>query len=193
MAALPLYDAPATGDAEKRQIEAWVAEAVRKLPDAIGLATNLGVIWIFQGRFDEAEALYRRVLRGNPENSDALNGLAWLLALRDRSQAEEALGLINKAVDIYGPNPTLVDTMAVALIRANHLDQAIEQLTQALKRAPERASLALHLAWAHEVKGQRDQARGQFLKAEGLGLKIQALDPLERPIVQELRGHLFPG
>ena len=39
----------------------------------------------------------------SPDYSEALNGLAWLLALRDPSKAEEALGLINKAIDAYGP------------------------------------------------------------------------------------------
>ena len=69
IAALLLYDAPSAGEAEKRQIEAWVAEAVQKRPDATLLASKLGVIWVRQGRFDEAEALCRRVLAGNPDNA----------------------------------------------------------------------------------------------------------------------------
>ena len=64
------------------------------------LASNLGVIWIRQGRFDEAEAIIRRVSGSNPDNADALNSLAWLLALRDHAKAEEALGLINKAIEL---------------------------------------------------------------------------------------------
>src|SRR5262249_47219840 len=34
-AALPIYDAPSAGETEKRQIEVWLAEAVRQRPDSI--------------------------------------------------------------------------------------------------------------------------------------------------------------
>ena len=40
--------------------------AVQKRPDATLLASKIGVIWIHQGRFDEAEALCRRVLAESP-------------------------------------------------------------------------------------------------------------------------------
>ena len=193
IAALPLYDAPSAGEAEKRQIEAWVAEAVQKRPDAVGLASKLGVIWIRQGRFDEAEALCRRLLAGNPDMTDALNNLAWLLALRDQGKAQEALGLIDHAIEVGGAVPSLLGTRAVVLIRAGKLDQAVEQLTNAQQRAPEKASLSLHMAWALKAKGRNEEARSQFLRAQELGLKIQTLDPLERAIIQELRDELFPG
>jgi len=101
--------------------------------------------------------------------------------------------LINRAVDIYGPSPTLVDTLAVVMIRAGKLDQAVEQLTNALQKAPEKSSLSLHLSWALKAKGRSEEARRQFLRAEETGLKIQTLDPLERAIVQKLRDELFPG
>ena len=155
-------------------------------------ATSLGVIWILRGRFDEAEALYRRVLQSNPDNAEVLNSLAWLLAMKDPTKAEEALGLISKAVAVSGRHPTLIDTLAVVLIRANRLDQAVDQLTDAQKRAPNKSSLALHLAWAYEGKGQSEDSRKQFLRAEELGLKIQTLDPLENAIVRKLRARLFP-
>jgi tetratricopeptide (TPR) repeat protein len=192
-AALSLYDRPPADDGQKRQVEAWMVEAVQKRPEAVDLAANLGVVWIRTGQFDAAEALYRRMLLSNPNNPDALNNLAWLLALRDQPKAEEAMGLIAKAVDMYGPSSKLVDTLAVVLIRTGKFDQAVEQLIDAQQRAPEKSSLALHLAWAYEAKGQSAEARKQFLRAEKLGMKIQTLDPLERVIVRKLHDELFPG
>jgi tetratricopeptide (TPR) repeat protein len=191
--ALPLYDAPSTGDPEKRQIEAWVAEAVRKKPDATTLASKLGLIWILQGRFDEAEALFRRLLAGNPDNIDALNNLAWLLALRDHGKPQEALKLINHAIEVRGVVPYLVDTRAVVLIRAGQFDQALIDLDRARTIDPRKPSLALHRAWAYQATGRSDWARTQLQEAEKLGLKASRLDPLERAIFQRLRKELSPG
>ena len=61
-------------------------------PTRSGLASKLGVIWIRQGRFDEAEGLFRRLLAGDPDNADALNNLAWLLALPGQGKARGGSG-----------------------------------------------------------------------------------------------------
>ena len=192
IAALPLYDAPSAGEAEKRQIEAWVAEAVQKRPDATLLASKLGVIGIRQGRFDEAEGLFRRLLASNPDNVDALNNLAWLLALRDSGKAVEAVELIGRAIRIQGETPSLADTRAVACIQLGQIDRAVEELLAIRKQAPQNPSFALHLAWAYHAKGQSDQARTELQNAEKLGLKPRALDPLEFAIFQRLRKELSP-
>jgi len=191
--ALLLYDAPSAGDGEKRQIEIWVLEAARKRPDSIRLACKLGVLRIRQGRFDEAEGLFRRLLASDPNDAEALNNLAWLLALRDESKAKEALTLINRAVDVQGPLSSLIDTRAVVLIRAGQLDQALKELGDARARDPRNPSLSLHLAWVLQKKGNSQEAKTALLKADECGLKNHGLDPLEGAIVLKLRHDLFPG
>ena len=185
-AALVVFDAPSVGEAEKRQVEAWVAEAVRKQPDATLLASKLGVIWIHQGRFDEAEALFRRLLAGNPDMTDALNNLAWLLALRDQGKAQEALGLIDHAIEVGGAVPSLLGTRAVVLIRAGQVDRALIDLDRARIVDPRKPSLALHRAWAYQAEGKTDKARTAFQQAKDLGWKLAASDPLERPFLDRL-------
>ena len=192
-AALLLFHAASIGEADKRQIEAWVAAVVRKRSDAIGLATSLGAIWIFQGRFDEAESLYRRVLHRNPENSDALNGLAWLLALRDRNDTKEALALIDHAISAQGSMPSLVDTRGVVLIQAGQTDKAVLDLTRAKDSNVRNPNFALHLAWAYQASGQIEKARMELQKAKTLGLKPRALDPLMFAIFQRLQKELSSG
>src|SRR5262249_2908554 len=54
-AALPLFGARSTGEAERQLVEIWVADAVHSQPDAVGMATKLGAIWIHRGKYDEAE------------------------------------------------------------------------------------------------------------------------------------------
>ena len=84
-----------------------------------------------------------------------------------------------------------LDTRGVILIRSGRLDQAIEQLSETAAANPRKMSLALHLAWAHQAKGNSEEARRQYSRAEELGLKILQLDPLERAIVNELRTKLL--
>jgi tetratricopeptide (TPR) repeat protein len=191
--ALELYDAPSAGEAERRQVEAWVSEAAQKRPDAISLASKLGLIWVRRGRFDEAEGLFRRLLVGDPDNADVLNNLAWLLALRDKGKAQQALALINRAIDVAGTVPSLVDTRAVVLIRAGQLDKAVEDLGNARASNATNPSYALHLAWAYQASGQTERARLQLQEAEKLGLRPRALDPLELAVLQNLRSELSPG
>ncbi len=189
-ASLSLYDAPSADESQRRQGEAWVAEAVRKQPEAVVLASNLGVIRIRQGRFDEAEGLFRGLLASNPNNVDALNNLAWLLALRDQSNIKEALELIEHAIDVQGPASSLVDTLGVVCIRDGQLDRAIQELTGALGPDPGNSSLARHLAWAYQARGRTDEAKSVFRKAVDRGWKLANSDPLERAFMDRLQRDL---
>jgi tetratricopeptide (TPR) repeat protein len=192
-ASMALYDAPSADATQRRQVEAWVAEAIRKRPDSPWLAAGLGTIWIRQGRSDEAEALCRRVLATNPDNAGALNTLAWMLAFRDRGKSQEAIALIDHAIDVLGENPSLVDTRAVARIRSGYIDRAVQELRAIRLQSPQNPSFALHLAWAYHAQGQSEQACTELEKAEKLGINTRALDPLELAVFQQLRRELFPG
>ena len=180
-AALKVFDAPSADQTQRRQVEAWVAEAVRKRPDVVGLKTKLGSICLWLGRFDEAAEWYRRVLAETPDDADALNSLAWLLALRSPDKAQEALGLINHAIDVTGTVPSLVDTRAVVLIRAGQLDKALLDLDLARTGDPRNPSFAVHQAWAYQAERKTDLARKVLQEAKNLGWNVAKSDPLEQP------------
>jgi tetratricopeptide (TPR) repeat protein len=188
--ALTLYNAPSAGDTQRRQVEALVAEAVRRRPGAVLLAAKLGVIWISQSRFDDAEALFRRLLISDPDNADALNNLAWLLALQEQSKAQEALGLIDRAIEIQGPTSSLLDTRAVVLIRAGQPEKSIQNLREAQELDTGNPSSVVHLAWAYQALGQADEARKALKKAEDLGWKVAKSDPLERTFIDKIQRDL---
>jgi len=174
-------------------VEAWVAEAARRLPANMALKVKLSALWIRQGRLEKAEALCRQVLETRPDDTEAMNNLAWLLAMRGQGKAAEALELMNRAIKIQGEAPSLSDTRAVARISLGEVDQAVKDLVAVRKQAPGRPGYALHLAWAYQAKGQSEQARLQFQDAERLGLKPRSLDPLELAIYRRLRKELSPG
>ena len=94
------------------------------------------------------------MLASNPDNAGALNTLAWLLALRDQGKTQEAIELIDHAIEVLGENPSLVDTRAVARIKSGQVDRAMEELLAIRKQVPRNPSFALHLAWAYHAKAE---------------------------------------
>jgi tetratricopeptide (TPR) repeat protein len=186
-AALPVYGAPTANEVQKRQVKAWVAEAIQKRPEAAFLAPKLGTILYLERRFDEAEAIFRQAVARSPDDAESLNALAWELAMRDPGRPEEALGFINHAIELRGKLPRLVDTRGVVLIRARRYEQAIEELREARAGDPADAGYAFHLAWALQAAGRTEEARKVFREAEQLGLKSQPNDPLLQQALDTLR------
>ena len=189
-AALPILDAPSADESQKGLVEAWLLEAIQKRPDLVILQAKLAVLRIRQNRCDEAETIYRRALSSVPDYSEALNSLAWLLALQEPAKTQEALELINRAIEIQGPIPSLVDTRAVVLIRANRIVEAVEDLRKAQDIDRANPSLALHLAWAYQTEGNVDEGRKFFRQAQELGWRTERSDPVERPLMEKLRHDL---
>jgi len=189
--ALALYVAPSADEILKRRVEAWVAEAIRKSPSAAApLRPKLAAIYCRQGRYDEAETLFRQILVRDPENVETLNNLAWELALREPGKPREALELVDRAIEKRGLVSTFVDTRAVALIRMGQPDRAASELRTAQVAEPRNVSLALHLAWAYHEAGKAQEALRAFQLAEELGLQPETRHPLERGIIDRLRGQL---
>jgi tetratricopeptide (TPR) repeat protein len=187
VAALSIYDAQTSTPSQRKQVEVWLSEASQKRPDLVLLSNKLAAIWIRQGRFDEAEAVYRRIVESNPENAEGLNNLAWLLALRDEKNTQDALDLINKAIDYQGRVPSLLDTRAVVYIRAGSFDKAIEELEEAQKLDDRNPNVPLHLAWARYGEGRNDKAKQAFNEALRLGWSPERSDPLEREFIDKVR------
>jgi Flp pilus assembly protein TadD len=185
-AALPLFDAPSVDPTARAQVKAWLEEAIQTRPEASALEPKLGTILYKEGRFEEAEAIFRQTLARDPDNAESLNNLAWELVRREPSKLDEALELINRAIAVHGSLPNLVETRGVVLIRANQVDQALRDLRIARAGNPTNPSIALHLAWALLASGDSDQARTELHEAERLGLKAKTADPLSRKVVDTL-------
>ena len=64
----------------------------------------LGLIWLYRRDYDAAEHHYRRALDLNPNDADRRMALAYLLALRGKS--EEALGWMQEAMRLNPFHPT---------------------------------------------------------------------------------------
>ena len=141
-----------------------------------------------QGRYDDAERLYWRVLRQNDRDVIALNNLAFMLGLRGQRLAE-AEKLIDRAVELAGPVPELLDTRAIVRGARKKSSQAIADLKIAIEHAPS-ATKYFHLAQVHWTGGNQAAAREALAKAQKLGLNPSDLHPLQQPLYVQMNGRL---
>jgi Tfp pilus assembly protein PilF len=173
------------------QVETWLEDALKANPDSLVIKRNLASLRNLQNRADQTEAIYRDILARNPEDLEALNNLAFLLAFRE-GKAAEALQLIDLALQIAGSEPSFLDTRGVIRLHAGQTDQALEDFRSALALEPEIPVLHFHLAQALHKAGQIEEARKALQQAEALGLKSESVDPLERAAHARLRKDLMP-
>jgi tetratricopeptide (TPR) repeat protein len=143
-------------------------------------------------RFDDEEASYRRALAlDDGTRIDALNNLAYLLALR-RKDLNEAQTLVNKAIALAGPRTSLLDSRALIELAAGKPDAALADLETAVNDGASAVHL-FHLARVRMVNGQPDDARASMRKALDRGLTEASLNRLEASAFQELRAQLQPA
>ena len=168
-----------------QQVDAWIQAAGARKPDSLICGVALADLRLLQHRFDDAEKLYQLILTKDKENLVALNNLAWLFA-HAPGQADQALDPINRALEIAGAYPALLDTRAMAYLGNSKFNEALKDLKEAFEGSDEAIGY-LHLALAYlEVKDTKSAATA-MAEAEKLGLRPDALHPLEREKLERVR------
>lgn len=155
--------------------------AMQANPKSADLALQLADLLEIRDRFDEAEVLYRQIVSEHGRNIMALNNLAWLLALKATNR-EESLGHINRAIEVAGPLPHLLDTRALVYLTLDQSGPAVADLELALAESPNspNAFRYFHLARAYRLAGNTEAASQAFRRAAECGLEIEQLHPVER-------------
>jgi predicted Zn-dependent protease len=164
--------------------ERLLGTALAKEPTAADKLFRLAHLRIFEGRYDEAETLLRQSIDLGPGNTGPMNNLAWLLALR-RREGDQALELVNRAIALVGPTPSLLDTRALVYLTLGKEDKAIQDLQESLA-SQRSASVYFHLAQAYAQTNNRPQAADAYQNAVALGFQPDLLDPLELPAYKKL-------
>jgi tetratricopeptide (TPR) repeat protein len=176
-------------DKERVRVETYFRAALDKEPKDVPLRLQLAALMEMQGKYEEVEKLCRAVLKDDANNLVALNNLAWLLAHR-ADQAAEAITLVNRAVEIYGPRVELLDTRAVAHLSQGNLPPALKDLERVVNEAPTPMRL-FHLSRAHERSKNTATALAFLRQANDMGLTPQLLHPGERAEYQRVTADLI--
>ena len=168
----------------RKRAETVLLAAVEKHQRAVGMLMVLADLRAIQGQSTEAQTIYREVLKRSPDNIEAMNNLALLLAL-DRVDVKDAQRLIEEAVDRTGPSANLLDSRAMVYIALGKPQQALADLEEAIADGLS-PSLLFHQALALRQLGQNGAARKALAEAQKLGLEGERLHPLERPAYDKL-------
>jgi len=161
-----------------QQVDEWIQAAGARKPDSLICGVALADLRLLQHRFDDAEKLYQLILMKDKENLVALNNLAWLFA-HAPGRAGQALDPINRALEIAGAYPALLDTRAMAYLGNGQPKEAVKDLKEAFEGSDEPIGF-LHLALAYLQMKDDESAARAMAEAEKLGLRADALHPLER-------------
>jgi tetratricopeptide (TPR) repeat protein len=166
--------------------EPLLEKAAADHKDDPGLLSALAGVRVVQKRIDEAAGLYRRALELKPDDLATLNNLATLLS-EQSEQREEAIRLIERAIEIAGPQPQFLDTKGTILMSENKPDDAIPLLEQAAASPLADPRYHFHLAAAYDRAGRTDQARTAFNTALKNHLLRQILTPSDQSLLAELQ------
>lgn len=143
----------------KRHQEAFelYSDALREMPDNSQLLYARALAAEKLDRIDIAEQDLQQILKGDPDNAQALNALGYTLA--DRSdRLEEALGYIERAHQLRPDDPAVIDSLGWVHYRLGNYEKALQYLRRAfeLLNDPE---IAAHLGEVLWVTGDHPGAR----------------------------------
>ncbi len=190
-AAIAVLRSGASTPAQRQRVEGLLESAVKEDPSNPALLASLADLRDLQGRWREAEALYRQVIERDPQHVIALNNLAWFLVAGDATAAAEALELVNRAITVAGPAPELLDTRALALLALGRTEQAIADLEAAVAERPTPGK-QFHLARAHLLANQTQAAKAAWRQAVAAGLQPNKLHALELDLYHQIASQLEP-
>jgi Tfp pilus assembly protein PilF len=142
----------------------------------------LGGLEMQSGNLEEAIHHYRAVVEGNPQNTLALNNLAYLL-LEHANQPDEALKYAQQAKELSPDRADISDTLGWILYRKGTYDQAVRHLQNAVTKDSS-AIYKYHLGIACWKAGNREHAREVLVAA----LRQDPNLPEARMALEALRG-----
>ena len=114
-------------------------------------------------QIDQAEAIYRRVLRMQPDQADALHYLGVLL--HQRGQSAEAAKLLERAISLRPQMPHFYCNAVPALLAMMRYDEAIVACERAISLRPNYGEALYMLGLAWRYKGDFDKATEFYRKA----------------------------
>ena len=121
---------------------------------------SLADLWIWRSNESQAIETFRKIVQDRPNDVIALNNLAMLLA-DSPANSQEALPLINRAIELVGTKPALMDSKAYVLLRLGQYDDAIRILS-ALLTKNDSPAVRFHLYQAY-LKSSQTQLANELL------------------------------
>ena len=162
---MELLDAGRLSDVEKK-----TRKLIKKFPNAVALASILGVALADQGKFGEAASCHRRVLRYVPEYAEAHYNLG--VALMSLGELEDARASFEAAIRF---KPTLTEAhnnLGIVLHQLGRPEAAVARYRQALTLRPDFADVHSNLGKALLALERSEEAIGSCQEALRIDPKL---------------------
>jgi tetratricopeptide (TPR) repeat protein len=118
-------------------------------------------------QYERSETILRDIIKASPRNPIALNNLGYFLLERGEGYPE-ALGLIERAIEIDPTNPSYLDSLGWAQFKNGMIEQALKTLTDATSYDDSSATIQEHLGDVYSQKGDSARARRAWQRATAL-------------------------
>jgi len=169
------------------RIRDWFAKARREAPDSKSLLLQEATLEQLLGNEGTAVQVYREYLgrtgAAPRERAIVQNNLAFILAMQGRG--DDALELIEDAIDELGPTADLLDTEAMVHAARKDYSRARASLNRAITESPSPAKY-LHLASVEFRAADLGAAAKALELARKNGLDAGTLMPTEREMYHRL-------
>ncbi|UWQ22864.1 tetratricopeptide repeat protein [Jannaschia sp. W003] len=129
------------------------------------------------GRFEQAEADFRRALELRPGHPLVLNYLGYSL-VEERIKLDEALGMIEQAVAARPDDGYITDSLGWVLYRLGRYDEAVAPMERAVQLQPLDPLINDHLGDVLWTVGREREASFQWRRA--LSLEPESEEEVER-------------
>jgi tetratricopeptide (TPR) repeat protein len=138
------------------------------------MATHVALADLYKdaGREPDAERTLRQFIQVDPKNAQVLNHLGYMLAEGGR-QLDEAIRLLERALEIEPGNPYYLDSLGWAHFRRGDFEQAEKYLSPAAAQLPRNAEVQEHLGDLLARRGRWQDAITAWRRAlDGEGADI---------------------
>lgn len=142
---------------EKQAAFDMYSDAINEKPGNVDLLHGRAMVAEPMNRLDVLEQDLKEILAKDPNNHRALNALGYTLADRT-NRYQEALILIQKAVDLSPNDPFYLDSLGWVYYRLDELEKAANYLQQAAVLLPDAEMLA-HLGEVLWQQGKHAEAK----------------------------------
>ena len=164
------------------QLRSYVAQEHKKYDEAISymnealkytkddntrsdIWASIGLLESQRGEEQRCIKAYQKALKFNADNSNALNNLAYEYSLKGRN-LEEALVMVNRALELSENSPTTLDTKAWVLYKLGRYAEAKKVMQQAISLDRSKGhEFALHYGDILYALGEEFMAKTYWRKA----------------------------
>jgi protein O-GlcNAc transferase len=122
------------------------------------------------GRLDQAQALYRHILTGDPDHAESLHLLGLITA--QEGEPEAGINMIRRAMALAPGRAPHHNSLAVAYLLLGRDAEAVAEYRAAAALRPESAEIHNNLATTLRAMGQHAEAVAEYRRAAGCAPEV---------------------